>query len=242
MKEILKYSGKTLIKLVLVNIMCIVLAVSLAFVSTDLFGKQIGYTAICTSEDGKTTENYVHNFKDGEDLLKAEYEAKGFTVKESYIKRLQPAADTAVLLTIQLLCLILTASLLYPEIWHFGFKNLNAVSFKREKEDKLKGLKIGLFAIIPAVIALLFIFITKDNILKGFPIAYYRLANAFSYGFSGLICGDLIYANELNILQYLGMLSLQAIIPIITTFAYLLGYKNISISEKLIYKKNKQEN
>ncbi|MBQ6825035.1 MAG: hypothetical protein IJP34_00045 [Clostridia bacterium] len=239
MKEIFKYSGKTLIKLVLVNIMCIVLAISLSFVSTDLFGKQIGYTANCTSEDGKTTESYVHNFKDGEDLLKAEYEAKGFTVKESYIKRLGKTANTAVLLTIQLLCIILSASIIYPEIWHFGFKNLNAVSFKREKEDKLKGLKIGLIAIIPAVVFLVFIFITKNNLLKGFPIAYYRLANAFSYGFSQLICGDKIMANELNILQYLGLLSLQLIIPIITTIAYLLGYKNISIGEKLIYKKNK---
>lgn len=239
MKEIFKYSGKTLIKLVLVNIMCIVLAISLSFVSTDLFGKQIGYTAICTSEDGKTTESYVHNFKDGEDLLKAEYEAKGFTVKESYIKRLGKTANTAVLLTIQLLCIILSASIIYPEIWHFGFKNLNAVSFKREKEDKLKGLKIGLIAIIPAVVFLVFIFITKNNLLKDFPIAYYRLANAFSYGFSQLICGDIIMANELNILQYLGLLSLQLIIPIITTIAYLLGYKNISIGEKLIYKKNK---
>lgn len=237
MKVILKYSGKTLLKLVLVNIMCLVLALSVTFVGTDVFGKQIGYTAICTSEDGKTSESYVHNFKDGEDLKKADYEAKGFTVKESYIKKLTKGSNVAVMLFLQFLCLVLTASLLYPEIWHLGFKDYNAVSFKRSEEDKLKGLKIGLFAIIPAVVFLIVIYITKFNILKDFPIAYYRLANAFSFGFSELIVNGAIKAGVLNIWQYIALLSLQIIVPIITTVAYILGYKNISISEKIIYKK-----
>lgn len=214
------------------------MVISLSVLATAAFSENIGYIAYgVSSESEESEELYRHYYKDGEDTKKAQYEDNGYTVTESKIRSEISKTGNAVFLTVSaIFCLVLTVSFVYPKLWQMGTKDSNLVQFKHKKEDKLKGLKCGIIAIIPSVILLIvFAFIIPET-----QTTLYKFLNCSSYTFIDWIVGSAKTFKELSIIKILGLLILNAVIPLSAFSGYLLGYKNISLSEKFIYKKNKE--
>lgn len=238
MKEILKNSLALFGRTVVIDIMCLFLVISLLVLITAAFSENIGYEAIGTSSETQESEVlYKHYYADGEDTKKAEYEENGYTVTERKIRSEISKAGNAVYLTVTaVFCLILTVSFVYPKFWQMGTKDSNLVQFKHKTEDKLKGLKCGILAILPGIILLcVFYFVLRNT-----PIGIYKIFNFSVYSLIDLVIGSDIYFKEVSFLQFLGLLALKSIVPLTAYGAYLLGYKNISLGEKFIYKKKKE--
>lgn len=242
MKEIFKGGASLFGRLIIINIMCFFLAISFSVLCTAAFTQVIGYTAYGTLKDSKeSVQLYEHYTSDGEDLKRAEYEAQGYTITESKIRsQVSPVGNRVYLAATQICCLVMLVSFIYPGFWQMGTKDSNLVHFKHKPEDKLKGLKCGLIAIIPSVLLLLFLTVTSKGISSSFPTVLYKFIHSSLYSFIQLAVSGSATFGELSVGAILLLFLLLLAVPLISCAAYLLGYKNISLGEKFIYKKNKK--
>lgn len=241
MKENLKVSARLFLKLVIVNLMCAIIVLSVNVLATGLFSKEVGYTAIGVTEGSQETETlYTHRFEDGEDTERAKYEAKGYEITDFPLKELDKKIQKGATVFSQFLCIVFLSTFIYPMIWQLGFNDSNKVKFKHKTADKLTGIKIGLIAIIPAIALIIFLACAK-GVVQNLPLALYKFVNGALYGFIDLADGNAMVFGDLNILNFVFMAAVQLIVPLIAHFSYILGFKNISVGEMLVYKKKKEK-
>ena len=240
MKEYLKLGLGIFGKLFILGIMCLFLSVSFSVLASAAFTQNIGYVAYGAKGDEAPTELYTHYLKDGEDTKLAEYEKEGYVITKKGIRsELAGAGKTVFYVLTQASCYFMLCAFLYPKLWERGTRDSNLVQFKHCREDKLKGLKAGIIAVIPATVFTLFLAVTSSGISKNFPIVIYKFLQAFNFNVIDAIVGKAGAFGELSAIKLIALILLQTIVPAVTFVSYYLGYKNISLSEKLVYKKKK---
>lgn len=242
MSEILKTALKMWGKTVVVSVMCFFLVISMSTISTAFFSENIGYTAYgTTSENSEYEELYTHYNDDGEDKLLKEYEDKGYTITQSPIRSgLSTGGKIFFYGLTQVMCIVLLITFIHSTVWQMGIKDKNLVHTGHKKEDVLKGFKCGILSVIPYTIFWVVLVILKNGALKELQMSVINLTSSQFYSFVQLIVGKAKYLGDLSILQFIAILSLQLIIPVISGISYYLGYKDISIGEKIIYKKKER--
>ena len=118
----------------------------------------------------------------------------------------------------------------YNDIWGRGMRDFNLVKYEYIKYNKLKGLISGLLAQIPGLILILLILITQNSAASTysdvFKLAYFVLYSPFITFITG-------YLGITSLAYFLPLL----IIPIVSTIAYYLGYRNIGIVQRVIYQR-----
>ncbi len=135
---------------------------------------------------------------------------------------------------VQILTLMLLIGMLYPTLWDKGYKDRNMVLTGNRQADILKGLKIGLVAIIPSVLS-----IPVFALIKSFSAALYKLLNpSYYYLFDILTRGTNKFC-EIAVWKFIVMAIIFLLVPAISFLGYYLGFKDFSIGEKLTYKKTK---
>ncbi len=241
MKNIFLFGGKTFGKIVLANILSIITVISISFLVNALTTENIGYYAVGAKEGSSEAQLlYEYYYADGEDTKLAEYEEQGYVVEQRGIRSEVSAAGEAVFLIISaLFTLSLAGTLTYSYLWKEGNKDLNLIRFGRAKLDKLKGVKIGLVSVSPYILALVAVLIGKNGFAKNMPVILYKYLNASLFSVIDVVCGDAVYFGELAIWRYILLIFVLLIVPAFFGFAYYIGYKDILISDRLIYKKNK---
>lgn len=240
MKEILSKSFKLYGKCIVGSIMCFFLVITLNVIGTSFFTDVVGYTAWGVKDgDEKQVELYTHYYDDGEDTKMQEYIDAGYTVNQTDI-RSQMSKKTSLVwnITAEVFLIFMMGVFVYNDLWNLGFKDNNAVRIGVKAEDKLKGLKIGFLTAVPAFVLLTVFAIGKNTFVKNASIALYAFLNTHLYPAIIAITDSGGYISELKLWQFLVFYALLLIIPIIAHVAYILGYKSILVSEKLIYKKN----
>lgn len=137
--------------------------------------------------------------------------------------------------------LMLFFTLIYANIWKIGNQDLNAVKFKRKEEDKLRGLKIGLIAAIPSALSYVLLLVEKAVGFWSGYTALYRLGHLSLYPLITWAFGT----NVSNTVAGVGWggIALAAvpvvIMPLVAAVSYRIGYADILLGEKIVYKKKK---
>ncbi|MBR4973377.1 MAG: hypothetical protein IKY45_02800 [Clostridia bacterium] len=239
MKEILKTGLKIYGKTVVASIMSFFIVISMSTITTAFFSENIGYKAYgTTSESSEYTELYTYYFEDGEDTQKTEFEQQGYTLKLSDIRSgFSKSGNLFYLISSQIFCLSIVATLIYGTTWTLGIKDNNMVRIGQKTEDILKGFKAGLISIIPCCILIVCLMILKNSAAAKFPSALLKLVTTPFYSFSELIIGSAATLKDLSVIRFVGLCFLQFLIPVISGVAYYLGYRDISLGERFIYKK-----
>ncbi len=226
--------------------------------------KEQGYTLTekpITAEVAKDdkTENTEIGFEvygkkgDTEELLYKYYTEKGHTVlseqyKENNVELLSysirsdvdEAADIACSVISQIFCLVILASFIYSELWKAGNKDFEAARLYSTPVNKLKGLYIGLVAVIPSVAFLVFSLVTQNTIMAKLPVAIFTFTNCYAYEIIFAVTNGVMYWADVQWWQALVYFAVLLFIPLIAFISYLIGVNDISISEKLVYKNNKK--
>ncbi len=238
MKEIISKSLKLYGKCIVGSIMCFILVITLNVIETSFFTDVIGYKAYGAKENNEKVELYTHYFKDGDDTKKQEYIDEGYSISEIDI-RSDINKKTARIWNIvsQIFLIFMMGVFVYNELWNLGFKDTNAVRIGQKKENKFKGLQIGLLASVPSIILLTVLVIGKSTFAKSISIALYAFLNPHLYEAIITVTNGGGYISNLELWQIVVFYALLLIIPLIAYIAYILGYKSILVSEKLIYKK-----
>ncbi|MBE6728309.1 MAG: hypothetical protein E7562_06665 [Ruminococcaceae bacterium] len=238
-KENLKLGLKMFGSLCVVTVLCVFIAMSFLVLCSSFFTDEIGYNAVIYDKDGKEIENYTYYYDDGEDAILKKYsEDEGYKINKQTVRsQISKTGDTVFALVTQLFSTMILIGFIYPSMWHLGAKDSNLVRFKHRKSDMLRGLKIGLIAKIPALIILILFLVFG----KTLTVVLYSFINSSNFGFIDMICGggSTPFA-QLGVLQIIGLFALLLIAPAVSTVGYLLGVKDISLSEKFIYSGKKK--
>lgn len=244
MNKYFKPSLRLFGQIVIATVLDFIIVLSMVMIFNGFFTHTTGYhaavvdekgTAICDT-DGKPIE-YTYLKSSGKDVKKAEYEKQGYKITTvSTRSELAGKSLAGFYIVTQVFTIMLLSAFVYPRMWDIGAKDSNAVHFGRKSEDKLYGLKIGALAMIPNVIIWAVLMIAGGKL----PISIYALSNAGLYSLIMAVSGGIVKIAALSFGKKLLVLLLSVIIPALAELAYYLGYKDISISEKLIYKNKKK--
>ncbi len=243
MNSISKSGFKLMGSMLLLIILCFFLCISVNVLCTAIFTKDIGYAAYGYIENEDDTEFlYEYYTADGEDAKKAEYEASGYTVVTKTLRSTLSGVGNAVYLTAsQIICIILLVSTVGSPVYKLGFKDSNMVRRGHMREDLFKGFKIGLVANIPFFVMYAILVAMGLGVMPQFSVSFYKLLNSHLYSFIQIIAGASFSVGELSVIQYVLLLVIQLIMPIASAIIYIMGYKGVNLTEKLIYAK-KEEN
>lgn len=232
---ILKNSAKLYLRLVGINLMCFFLALSFSFFAASVFAEKTGYVAYGVLEEGGKQEKlYTYLNTDGEDTQKAEYEAKGYRITTVDTRKVTETGNVINLLLIQTFSFAVVMAFLYPSLRKLGVSDANMVKFEGQREDKLKGLKIGLLANVPAFVFLCYFAVTKSGLTKTVPSALFKYTHCYLYSLIEWITRDAKFG-ALGTGKFLLLFLLLAILPLISTASYYLGYSGIEIGDKLMF-------
>ena len=235
MNGILKESGKLFGKTIIINVLCLIVAVSVVSICVAMLADVKGYVAYGQKgEDSAVEELYTYYIEDGEDLKLEEYEKEGYTVSKSEIKSLSKSKSVITLLVAQFFAFGILISFIFPNFWDKGYNDRNMVLTGHMASDPLKGLKIGLISQIPIFLELV-IFAIYGNI----STLIFKMANASFYGLIELTVGGNKLFSDLEIWKLPIFAAILLILPLITFAGYYLGFKDFSLSEKLTYKNKK---
>ena len=229
----IKLGVKMFGNLAIVTILCLFVAMSFLVLSSSFFTEEIGYTATVFDADNKQIEQYEYRYADGNDIVGNTYIAKGYNVNKQTVRSpISKTGNVVFALVTQLFTTMILMGFIYPSMWHLGAKDSNLVRFKHRKSDILRGLKIGLIAKIPALLILVAFLVFGRSL----TVALYSFINCSNYGFINLICGaGSNPIGQIGVGQIIGLFSLLLISPAVATVGYVLGFKDISVSEKFIY-------
>lgn len=137
----------------------------------------------------------------------------------------------------QVMMIILLISLIYSKLWEQGDKDSNSVQFGRMAENKLRGLHVGLLASIPAVLSYVVLILSKLKLVTPAYWFVYRFTNISVMPVINAIAGEPTVSSIADVSggSIAAMALLLLLVPLTTYAAYHLGYKHISIMEKIIY-------
>lgn len=242
MKDIFLKALKVFGHIFIVCLVCFFIVISFNSLKVGLFSKDIGYDAYGRiSEEAEPEFLYTYYYDDGEDEKAKEYEDEGYQLlKYSIRSEVEPSADIFLSIISQIACLIILISFIYNDLWKAGNKDFEATRIHGVPYSKFKGLYIGLISILPSFLFLTFSLITKNSIMAELPIAIYTYANCYAFEIIFSATNGIMYWADVQFWQAAVYYSVLIIIPIICLISYIIGYKDISISEKLIYKNIKK--
>lgn len=241
MKNTFKMGLKIFGKVFLANTLCIITVISLTFITSALFTEKIGYKVFEVKENEETVLLYEHYYDDGEDTQLEALEESGKNLTSYSIRsEVSNSGEAFLMITSIIFCITLGAIMVYQYVWKEGNKDFNLVKFGHIKGDSLKGLKIGMIASAPYLAFIIILAIGKYSFAKNFSVVLYQFINSVFYGLMELISGNATLFGELAIWQIILFILIILLIPAYCTFAYYMGYNDILVVEKFIYKKVKK--
>jgi len=242
MNEISKNGLFLFFRIFIVGIMCAITTISVFFLFTAICTENIGYNAVVTDKDGKTVKEYTYYEKDGDDIMGEDYEGKGYTVNKTNIRsKLKGKAYVTCSVICELISLGMLYTFIYNKLFELGNKDINLVKCKHKAEDKLKGLKIGLVSSVPAFLTYIGLLIMKFAVKTKIAVSFYSIINMPFFQLFKSIYGNKTKISELGIVEVILLVLPLLIIPLFAQISYTLGYKDIFIMQKVVYK-NKNKN
>ncbi len=138
---------------------------------------------------------------------------------------------------LQIICFILVFFLIYCPLWTEGNKDKNKNLFKKDNIifDKFKGFKIGLYISIPYFIFNIFLILSRLGIIPNILVLY-KIVNSHIWPIIQILSPNNSDIMRLNVLDMIIINLLPLIFIIISTIGYVLGFKGISLKQKIIYK------
>ncbi|MDD3692408.1 MAG: hypothetical protein PHX02_00680 [Oscillospiraceae bacterium] len=271
-KESMRLALSVFLWTIFAAVLNFIIYMSMTMIFTGMSTKTIGERIYEIDDDGNrsiVTEIYFNTQTTGESTTAATSAATSFAagattntsgqttststatttlptnqVKESIRSEFPKGASLALDIVSQLFMLILFVSMIYTKLWERGDKDSNRVQYKHMVEDKLRGLKIGLVAAIPSFAFYLILVLSKLKIVAPEFFFIYRFLNITFIPLISRMAGAVLTADNIPWLSLFGIFMTLLVLPITSYAAYVLGYKNISLSEKIIYvdpnKRNKR--
>lgn len=239
MKSNIKIATSISIRYYVAALITFFVYLSLTVVATGAFTEINGYTAY----NAETNEVlYDYYYSEGEDTKRVEYEKDGIEIGELPIRsKVSGGGKIFTDLTGQIIGGLVLIGFIYGSLYKLGDGDANLAQFNHIQLDKIRGLKIGILAVIPSFLAWLVAVIAKTGLISG---NWYSLFRFMSYQTFTLI--NAIFGQSTSSTDFIGWgqlvlgLTVLAVPPIIAQICYMLGYKRINLSSMFFVKKDRK--
>lgn len=239
-RSVLKTSLKVWLRLAFASFLCLIVWASIYAMSTALFADVVGYRVYELDESGEhnrlVTEHY---YTEGEDVNAKIPLKEGQSVYTIRQTSKTAARNTGIISSI--FTLIIFGSFPYNMLWNIGSKERNYVNFERLDKDILFGLKVGVIATIPSALLYILLVLGKLGVLSDAIIRWHRIINTPYIPYIDAVEGGVKVASELSVTSLLAVAVPLLFVPLVCSVGYILGYRQISVRERLVYKKSKSE-
>lgn len=145
----------------------------------------------------------------------------------------------------QVLMLLLLAAFPYGILWNQGDRDRNSVQFGHMREDKLRGLKVGLLAAIPSFVVYVLLLFSRLGLFWDKFILVFQIFHAsFAPTVNAILQAqghEVLAAADVGWGWILLLAFTVVVLPLICWVSYRMGYRQYSISEHLIYKNTKKK-
>ncbi len=234
--------------LIIAAIISVFLCFSINVICSALFTTEIGYNAY-VYENAESTEpmaqyEYLYTDQDGDgkddgaDIKMEEYEDQGYIVEIQKLRSTLTGTGKQVFLSVtQILSMMMVIAFASSSSYKQGFKDINLVKIGQTKKDMLKGFKIGLIGNIPFFLLTAVIIAMAYGLLPKFYTVWYAFLSGHFYSLIIWITNGVKTLGELSVVQFILLVLIQFIVPVISGVAYVLGFKEINLAEKIVYKK-----
>lgn len=234
--------------LIMAAIISVFLCFSINVICSALFTSEIGYNAYVYKDENATEPmaqyEYFYTDKDGDgkddntDTKMQEYEDEGYIVETQKLRStLTGTGKTVFLVLTQIFGMIMVVAFASNASYKQGFKDLNLVKIGQVKKDMLKGVKIGLLGNIPFFLLTALVIAMAYGLAPKFHTVWYAFLSGHFYSLIMWITNGSQTVGEIGIVQLVLLVLLQFLVPAISGVAYILGYKEINLAEKIVYKK-----
>lgn len=236
MQKNIKVAFACWIRYMICALLAFFIYLSISVLSVGTFTDVIGYEAR-NSKTGETL--YVHYYEDGDDALIDQYKDQGIEISTLALRNeLSGTPKFFTVLIAQIITLIIVFSFIYKHLWALGDSDANLVNFDHIKPNRLRGLIIGAFAVIPNILSWFILLFAKFGLITDKVIHIFRFINYQWFSIINLSLGETtISVADVTFGQILLSLTMFLILPLISECSYLLGYNRIRLSEKFIYRK-----
>lgn len=231
-------------KYIICLLMCFFTVVSFSAIFTIIYPPEaigeymVVYKETEKEEDIKIEHEYEYLYKDGEDTKKAEYEAQGYKVESA--RKLTGALSgmPAILshLISQIISLGFFIVIVPHELYRHGQSDRNKVQCDRMAEDKLRGIKVALPVAVIQLASWVALLLAKLGVFRA-GFALFRFTNYHLFGLQQLVIGNPADYTAIPVWSILLALTPVLLSLFVCWLTYLLGYKDINLYDKLVYKK-----
>lgn len=218
--------------------MCLFVLLSFNFAITAGFSDTVGYNVYrYNSETGKEELICQHNENDENPPDCKCSDIPDDQLSKIRITQLSDTKQTVSAVLSQIFGLVMITGILYGSMWDIGNKDISAVKFARTTENKLRGLYIGMIACIPSLAVYILLVLSYAQVFSPKFLSTYRLLNSHFHGIISWVYGGAEIATQLNFGQLLLLFALVLYLPLLSCIAYYLGYKDVKLVEKAVFKK-----
>ena len=235
--SLLKTSVKVWLRLFFSSIMCFVVWISIDAMGLSFFGDVTGYEIYAYDENGENPQLVTsHTYAEGEDRS-AKIEIKDNGVL-TYTRTMTPNANAVIGILSSVFTLLIFGLFPYNILWNMGSHDDNYVQLGRMDKDIHFGLKVGTVASVPSAVLYLLLILGRFGVIPGVILKWHRLLNTPFIPYIDAVEMGAKTAAELSVGSLLAVGVTLLFVPFICWLGYYLGYRQISIREKMIYKKN----
>lgn len=236
-KKTLSVAGALSLRLLAATVFCGILFISMNMISTAFFSEPVGYQIFEIIDDKKQEPvGEPYYYKDSEKPVDAD-DLDLSENQELIVLRDVPQSTQRVFDVItQILMLVLLGLFPYNRLWEFGNRDDTNVRYRGQRPDKLRGLKVGLLAIVPFFAIWLCVFITQFIADPGLLGDVYRISHI---GWWNIIDWVTLSGTAFTWWRMLILLPTYLFVPAVAAIAYTFGTRQFSIQEFITFKKKK---
>ena len=142
------------------------------------------------------------------------------------------------LVVVEVILLLIYFGIVYSSLWNQGREDNNLAHFGHIALDRWRGIKIGLLANIPFLLMGLLLVLSRFGLFWNFVLIY-KIANAAFWPLINLFESTLDVM-DFAVWQVIVIALLPLLTAVVSQIGYLLGIKDFSIMQKLIYRNKKE--
>lgn len=239
-KKTISVALKVFTRLLLATVLCAILYISMNVISTAFFSDVVGYQIYEQNEAQEVILAEEHYYQAGETIQTSETLDLADNQMFSAIRIVPDGTKRTMDVISQILMLIVFCVFPYHILWEFGNRDDTNVRYRGQRPDPMRGLKIGLLAMMPSVAFWVVLVISKYiSALHGY-LGFYRII-AFPYlPYTNWLVGDAASASVLPVWRMLLLLPMFLVVPAVCAVAYRMGGNQFSITEFLTFVKKKE--
>jgi len=239
-KKTISVALKVFTRLLLATVLCAILYISMNVISTAFFSDVVGYQIYEQNEAQEVILAEEYYYQAGESIQTSETMDLADNQMFSAIRIVPDGTKRTMDVISQILMLIVFCVFPYHILWEFGNRDDTNVRYRGQRPDPMRGLKIGLLAMMPSVAFWVVLVISKYiSALHGY-LGFYRII-AFPYlPYTNWLVGDAASASVLPVWRMLLLLPMFLVVPAVCAVAYRMGGNQFSITEFLTFVKKKE--